>query len=172
MARSSDVTLVSRDLHTPYSGMLPGLIAGHYRPSECHTDLLLLATHAHVSLVQGAIDRLDLARNVATADGREWPFDMVSIDIGSAPPLFAVPGASEHALSVKPIEVFLQRWRALQAQIDSLSRPVHLVVAGGGAGGVEVVLAMAHRLNAKVVACDAQRTAARLSAACCALDGT
>lgn len=143
-----DVTLVSRDLHTAYSGMLPGLIAGHYRPSECHIDLLPLATQANVALVQASVDRLDLVRNIATSDEHEWPFDMVSLDIGSAPPLLTVPGASEHALSVKPIEIFLQRWRALQAQIDSLARPVHLIVAGGGAGGVEVVLAMAHRLRA------------------------
>ena len=56
---SLDVTLVSRDLHTPYSGMLPGLIAGHYRPKECHVDLLLLAAHANVSLVHAEVDRLD-----------------------------------------------------------------------------------------------------------------
>ncbi|OGB25433.1 MAG: hypothetical protein A3I66_15375 [Burkholderiales bacterium RIFCSPLOWO2_02_FULL_57_36] len=144
-----DVTLVSRELHTPYSGMLPGLIAGHYRPSECHVDLAPLAEAANVSLVRAEIDQLDLSRNVATADEREWPFDVVSVDIGSAPPLFSVPGAREHALSVKPIDLFLQRWRKLQEEVDSLERPVHLIVAGGGAGGVEMVLAMAHRLASR-----------------------
>jgi selenide,water dikinase len=143
-----DVTLVSRELHTPYSGMLPGLIAGHYRPSECYIDLLPLAEAAGVSLVHAEIDRLDLLRNVAMAGEREWPFDIVSIDIGSSPPLFTVPGASAHALSVKPIDLFLQRWRGLQEHVDQLQKPVHLVVAGGGAGGVEVALAMAHRLSA------------------------
>jgi pyridine nucleotide-disulfide oxidoreductase family protein len=142
-----DVTLVSRELHTPYSGMLPGLIAGHYRPSECHIDLLPLADAANVSLIQAEIDRLDLSRNVAMAEGREWPFDMVSIDIGSTPPLFAIPGACAYALSVKPIDRFLQHWRRLQQEIDSLQRPAHMIVAGGGAGGVEVMLAMAHRLG-------------------------
>lgn len=142
-----DVTMVSRELHTPYSGMLPGLIAGHYRPSECHIDLLPLADAASVSIVQAEIDQLDFSRDVAVADAREWPFDVVSIDIGSTPPLFSVPGAREHAISVKPIDLFLQRWRRLQEEVDSLERPVHLIVAGGGAGGVELVLAMAHRLG-------------------------
>lgn len=143
-----DVTLVSRDLHTPYSGMMPGLIAGHYRPSECYIDLLPLADAANVSLIQAEIDSLDLARNVATAEGRSWPFDIVSIDIGSSPPLFSVPGAFEHAINVKPIDQFMYRWRVLQEEIDNLGRPIHMVVAGGGAGGVEVALAMAHRLSA------------------------
>lgn len=143
-----EVTLLSRDLHTPYSGMLPGLIAGHYRPKECHIDLLPLADQAGVSLVQATVDRLDLRRNVAHAGDREWPFDIVSIDIGSTPPLSEVAGASAHALSVKPIDLFMEQWRTLQGQIDDLARPIHLVVAGGGAGGVEVVLAMAQRLGA------------------------
>ena len=29
-----EVILLSRDVMTPYSGMLPGLVAGHYRSSE------------------------------------------------------------------------------------------------------------------------------------------
>lgn len=41
-----ELTLVSPDRHTPYSGMLPGLVAGHYRFDECHIDLEPLASYA------------------------------------------------------------------------------------------------------------------------------
>lgn len=142
-----EVTLLARELLTPYSGMLPGLIAGHYRSSQCEIDLRALADSAGVVLQQASVQRLDLARNVALTADAEWAFDMVSIDIGSAPPLSEVPGALEHGLGVKPVDAFLQRWQALQQRVASLTRPLHLVVVGGGAGGVELVLAMAHRLT-------------------------
>lgn len=144
-----EVTLLSREVMTPYSGMLPGLIAGHYRSSECHVDLRPLAQSAGVDLVQISVDRIDLQRNVAMAQGREWQFDLVSLDLGSTPPLALVPGAAEHALGVKPIDVFLQQWHALEQASTALQHPIHIVVVGGGAGGVELALAMAHRLRTR-----------------------
>lgn len=144
-----EVTLLSRDLMTPYSGMLPGLVAGHYRSSECHVDLRPLANSAGIDLLQASVDHIDLQRNVAIAQGREWRFDLVSLDIGSTPPLALVPGAAEHALGVKPIDVFLQQWHALEQASAALQRPIHIVVVGGGAGGVEIALAIAHRLQTR-----------------------
>jgi selenide, water dikinase len=53
------LTLVTRDIHTPYSGMLPGYIAGHYDFDECHIDLGPLARFAGARLYHGEVERLD-----------------------------------------------------------------------------------------------------------------
>ena len=45
------VTLVSDRALTPYSGMLPGFVAGHYTERECHIDLLPLCNFARARCV-------------------------------------------------------------------------------------------------------------------------
>ena len=40
------LTIVAREPHTPYSGMLPGLVAGHYEWDDVHIDLARLSAFA------------------------------------------------------------------------------------------------------------------------------
>src|SRR4249919_2963289 len=107
------VTLVARDLETPYSGMLPGYVAGLYRFEECHIDLVRLARFAGARLIDDEAVGLDrTARRVLCRGHPAVRYDVVSLDIGSTPLVGDVPGAAEHTVSVKPIDRFAARWEA------------------------------------------------------------
>ena len=141
-----EITLISPGRFTPYSGMLPGLIAGHYSYEECHIDLVHLSARAHARFVIDHVGGLDLsARRARCESGEELAFDLISLDIGSTPPLSGITGAAEHAVRVKPVERFLEAWDAMRAAAQQ--RPSRVLVVGGGAGGVELTLAMQHHLG-------------------------
>ena len=139
------ITLINRSRLTPYSGMLPGLIAGHYTHAECHIDLGRLCARANVAFVEQEAVALDLdTRTIQCANARAERYDILSIDTGSTSPVDAVPGAREHALAVKPIETFLPRAAALTDPSAAASER-GVVIVGGGAAGFEVTLALAYR---------------------------
>jgi selenide,water dikinase len=140
------VALISPDARMPYSGMLPGLVAGHYTYDDAHIDLVSLAERAAARFIRDRVVGLDPgARQAEFAGGTCEAYDLVSIDIGSTPDT-SVPGAREHALGVKPVDRFLAAWDTLLADAAS-ERVRSIAVVGAGAGGVEVLLAMQHRMR-------------------------
>ncbi len=148
------LTLIARDIHTPYSGMLPGQIAGHYTYDDTHVDLRPLCRFARARLLHDSAVGLDLtARTVQCAEHPPVPFDLLSLDIGSTPDT-SVPGAAEHTVPVKPINRFLDHWEALRARVLASTGPYRIAVVGSGAGGVELLLAMRHRLRGDVADAD------------------
>ncbi len=144
-------TLISREVHTPYSGMLPGLIAGHYDVDDAHIDTGPLTRLAGARLYQDEVVDLDLAgRRVICRHRPPVPYDLLSFNIGSTPNTADVPGASEHAIPVKPIDGFLGRFEALKARVLARRGRVRVALVGAGAGGVELLLSVEHRLRREV----------------------
>ena len=146
-------TLVTRRPDTPYSGMLPGQVAGLYEFDDTHIDVGPLCRFAGVRLVLDEAVGLDLAgRRVLCRERPPVPFDLLSIDIGSTPNTGAVPGAAEHALPVKPIDGFLGRFEALHARVLARGGRARVGIVGAGAGGVELCLSMERRLRRDLAA--------------------
>jgi selenide,water dikinase len=142
------LTLITREVHTPYSGMLPGLIAGHYAFDQAHIDTGPLARFAGARLYQDEVVDLDLAGHRVICRSRPpVPYDLLSLNIGSTPNTAAVPGATEHAIPVKPIDGFLRRFEALQERVLARKGRSAVALVGAGAGGVELLLSVEHRLR-------------------------
>lgn len=141
-----DVQLVTPFRRQIYSGMLPGWIAGHYPIASCAIALDALAARAGVAFHETAGIALDAnGSRLECADGATRSFDLLSVDTGPAPALDQLPGATEHALPIRPIEGFVAAWPALVDRILGQCHRFDLVVLGAGAGGVELAFAIAHR---------------------------
>ncbi|MBI4275767.1 MAG: selenide, water dikinase SelD [Rhizobiales bacterium] len=141
-------TLISREVHTPYSGMLPGLIAGLYGVDDAHIDTGPLARFTGARLYQDEVSGIDLAnRSLICRDRPPVPYDLLSFNIGSTPNTASVPGASEHAIPVKPIDGFLHRFEALMARVLARQGRAQIALVGAGAGGVELLLSVERRLR-------------------------
>ncbi len=143
------LTLITEASDTPYSGMLPGHIAGFYDHEDCHINLRSLCQFAQAQIFIDTAIGLDLENNrVLCADRPPVVFDWVSIDIGSTPKMPIVTGAEQHSIAAKPVQHLLAWWNQLT---DSLKqdpeKPLTLSIVGGGTGGVELALNMQHRLQ-------------------------
>ncbi|MDU9003966.1 selenide, water dikinase SelD [Sedimentitalea todarodis] len=138
------MTLINPGPTAPYSGMLPGFVAGHYTRDDLDIDLIRLARFAGARVVMGAAHHIDTVNRQVLVPGRApVAFDLCSVDIGITSDMPDLPGFSDHAIPAKPLGAFAQRWE-LFAENEA---PADAVVIGGGVAGAELSLAMAHRLR-------------------------
>ena len=143
------VTLIAKDLHTPYSGMLPGLVAGHYSWEETHVDLEPICRSGNFRVIHDEAVGIDHAnKRVLMRSGRPGVrFDVCSVDVGITPRASDVAVANEHATPVKPIFGFNARWEAMLARVLEGGKKCDVCVVGGGAGGAELALSMRYRMR-------------------------
>jgi selenide,water dikinase len=140
------LTLVNPEPVTPYTGMLPGHIAGHYRRDEMMIDLVRLCRFAGARLILDRATGIDRqARMVQLAEGPPLAYDLLSLDIGIGSGLPDLQGFAAQTLPVKPLGPFAAEWQAFLAR--DLPEP-RVVLVGAGLGGVELALAVQHRLQA------------------------
>ena len=169
------VTLVAKDVATPYSGMLPGHVSGKYTYDECHVDLGKLCREGGHRLIHDECVGIDdTNKRVMLKNQPSVKYDVCSLDIGITPGMLPSPSSSfqsaEAATSrckeetllvtpVKPIATFATRFENVLEHFKALCESkrergederFRVVVVGGGAGGVELALAMERRFASEV----------------------
>lgn len=140
------VTVINPGPTAPYSGMLPGFVAGHYDRDALDIDLVQLARFAGARVILGAVDAIDPVAQTVTVAGRPpIAYDVCSVNVGITSDMPTLPGFADHAIPAKPLGPFAARWDAYR----DTEGPANVAVIGGGVAGAELVMAMAHALRTR-----------------------
>jgi len=141
-----ELILLAGELQPAYSGMIPGVIAGHYPVTAAQVEIPPLAAAARAVLLHDQATHLDpLRKCLVRRRGGAVPYDLVSLDVGSTPATALVPGAAEWSLPVKPISQLLTGLRMIESRMKAGAGPFRIVMVGAGVAGTEVLLALHHR---------------------------
>lgn len=145
------MTLISDVEHAAYSGMLPGHISGIYRRDEMMIDLRRLCDFAGARFIQSKAHGIDLKRKQILIDFNPSTLtaDAVSINVGGTSSVAGVASAEQSAIPSKPVPDLLSGWARVKTAAR-MRKSLRVVVVGGGAGGVELALAMHSRLGNNV----------------------
>ncbi len=137
------LTLINPGPVAPYSGMLPGFIAGHYSRDALEIDLVRLARFAGARLILDHATAVDPAAGLVHLAGRgSVAYDLLSVDIGVTSDMAQLPGFADHAVAAKPLAGLADRWDSFCQQAG----PAKVAIIGGGVAGAEIAMAVAHRL--------------------------
>tara|TARA_R110000787_G_scaffold141154_1_gene254644 strand:- start:113 stop:2275 length:2163 start_codon:yes stop_codon:yes gene_type:complete len=137
------LTVINPGPTAPYTGMLPGHVAGHYGRDDLEIDLVRLCRHAGARLILSKATGIDRTAREIMVEGRgAIAYDIASIDIGITARM-DLPGFTDNAVGAKPLDVFAAKWRDF---LDKTSRGdvlPKIAVIGGGVAGCELAMAMA-----------------------------
>jgi selenide,water dikinase len=138
------LSLINPGPTAPYSGMLPGFVAGHYTRDQLDIDLVRLASAAQARLILGSVTGIDPGAGTIQIDTHpDIGFDVASVDVGITSDMPALDGFGAHAIPAKPLGPFAAAWDAFRDQ----DGPATLAIIGGGVAGVELAMAMSHALK-------------------------
>ncbi|WP_291737334.1 FAD-dependent oxidoreductase, partial [Leisingera sp. F5] len=140
------LTIINPGPTAPYSGMLPGFVAGHYARDELDIDLVRLARFAGARVVLGAADHIDTTAQLVHVPGRPpIAYDVASVDVGITSAMPDLRGFAGHGTPAKPLGRFAAQWGTFREG----DAPAYVAVIGGGVAGVELILAMAFALRSR-----------------------
>jgi pyridine nucleotide-disulfide oxidoreductase family protein len=146
--QGAELVVVSPSALAPYSGMVPGWLAGQYQYDEICIQLKALTAAAGARLVIDEMTSLDPVRQcVQLASGDILSYDVLSLNVGST--LNAPLNTNVPVLSLRPLGNLRISWESVlhDLTVSAVDTPLKITSIGGGAAGVEALLATLARLR-------------------------
>jgi selenide, water dikinase len=140
----ANITLITPNEKTVYSGAVPGYLAGLSDRRACELEVGLLARSVGVAVIIDQVVGLNLKKQLVICQNHEpIAFDIASLNIGSTPRLPLGTIASRRIIPMKPMGQMLDRLEDYLA--NRPTNQVSLAIVGGGLGGIEVALSLKAR---------------------------
>jgi len=142
-----EVTVVTPYSRLIYTGMVPGVIAGHYALADSAVDVAALCRAAGATLMLTSASRVHPSeRELSCSDGSALAYDVLSLDVGSVPVIGGALGVERNAVLMRPMEALVRGWVDVRARAKA-GKVGSITVVGAGAAGVELALAMDYGLR-------------------------
>ena len=141
------LTVINPGPMAPYTGMLPGYVAGHYERNEIEIDLVRLCRHAGARLIFDKVDGIDRGKQELILEGRgPVAYDVASFDVGLTSKM-DLPGLTEYGTGAKPLDAYAAKWHKFLHQVSQGELAPSVAVIGGGFSGCELAMAMAFAMR-------------------------
>src|SRR6056300_1451653 len=138
--KGNRITLITNEIDTPYSGMIPGYIEGIYSWRDSHIDLCRLCLKLNVRFIHAEVERVSAYnKEIYFKDRPKIKFDVLSINTGIQSNNSDIKGAAKYCLPVKPISKLANNF------LNKITNYKSIAFIGGGAGSVELALAIKKR---------------------------
>ncbi|QDL55729.1 FAD-dependent oxidoreductase [Rhodoferax aquaticus] len=144
------IILVAPHPRQIHASMVPGFVAGHFDLDECAVAMEPLVRLGGVRWLQRSVKALNAETQfVQLDDGSRVHYDWLSVNTGAIQNRdlidSSLPGARAHGLFIRPLEAFSALWPRISDKGNS--QALRIAVIGGGASGVEMAMAVRHRLK-------------------------
>lgn len=148
-----EVSIITEQPQTIYSGMLPGWMASHYDLNDISIDIIELCKRAGVTLIQRPIVAVDADTQTVTtvedAQDEHFYYEVLSLNTGADTDMTWLQADDVEnkglankgkVIPVRPIFNFVEQWQQILEQAKQTSH-YKVAVVGAGAAATELVMA-------------------------------
>ncbi len=136
------ITLISNEIDTPYSGMIPGFIEGIYTWRETHIDLYKLCFKLDIRFINSEVLEISgTNKEIILKNRPKIKFDVLSINTGIQSNNKTIKGALKYSIPVKPISKLSNNF------LNQIKKNNNIAFIGGGPASVELALGLQKRFK-------------------------